>query len=59
MKKILLAFLLTSLVFFTLVFSIGSLSRQQVSDFQVAMVTDFADVNDESFNQACYEGGKE
>ncbi len=23
------------------------------------MVTDFSDVNDESFNQACYEGAKE
>ena len=59
MKKILLAFLLTSLVFFTLVFSLGSISNHQESTFKVAMVTDFADVNDESFNQACYEGGKE
>ena len=59
MKKILLAFLLTSLVFFTLVFTIGSLSEKHGDTFQVAMVTDFSDVNDASFNQACYEGAKE
>ena len=59
MKKILIAFLLTSVVFFTLVFSLGSIARKHKSDFQVAMITDFADVNDASFNQACYEGAKE
>lgn len=59
MKKILLAFLLTSLVFFTLVFSLGSLSTKHGDTFQVAMVTDFSDVNDASFNQACYEGAKD
>ena len=59
MKKMLIAFFLTSLVFFTLVFSLGSLSSNRVEPFQVAMVTDFSDVNDGSFNQSCYEGAKE
>ena len=59
MKKIIIAFLLTSVVFFTLVFSLGSIATKHQSDFQVAMVTDFADVNDASFNQSCYEGAKE
>ena len=59
MKKILISFLLTSVVFFTLVFSLGSIATKHQSDFQVAMVTDFADVNDASFNQSCYEGAKE
>ena len=59
MRKIIIAFLLTSVVFFTLVFSIGSLSKNKDEEFKVAMVTDFSDVNDASFNQACYEGGKE
>lgn len=56
MKEIFIAFLLTSVVFFTLVFSLGSIATKHHSDFQVAMVTDFADVNDASFNQSCYEG---
>lgn len=59
MKKILIALLVTASAFFALVFSIGSLSRNQDGDFKVAMVTDFSDVNDASFNQACYEGAKE
>ncbi len=59
MKKILLALLATVTVFFTLVFSLGTLSINKVDEFKVAMVTDFSDVNDASFNQACYEGGKE
>lgn len=59
MKKILITLLITATTFFTLVFSIGLLSRNQGDEFQVAMVTDFSDVNDASFNQACYEGGKE
>lgn len=59
MKKMLVFFLLSSLVFFTLVFSLGSISNHKDDTFKVAMVTDFADVNDASFNQACYEGGKE
>ena len=59
MKKLVVAFLLTCLVFFTLVFSLNSLSSDNGEKFQVAMITDFSDVNDASFNQACYEGGKE
>ena len=59
MKKLLVAFLLTSLVFFSVVFSIGSLTRKKENEFKVAMVTDFSDVNDASFNQLCYEGAKE
>ena len=59
MKKIIVAFLVTALAFFTLVFSLSSLANNNGETFQVAMVTDFGDVNDSSFNQACYEGGKE
>ena len=59
MKKIIISFLITMLVFFTLVFSLSGLSRNSEEKFKVAMVTDFGDVNDSSFNQACFEGGKE
>lgn len=59
MKKMLIAFLATALVFFTLVISLGTLSFNRNDEFKVAMVTDFSDVNDASFNQACYEGAKE
>ena len=59
MKKIIIAFLATTLVFFTLVFSLSFLTNNNKETFKVAMVTDFGDVNDSSFNQACYEGGKE
>ena len=55
----LIGFLTTTLVFFTLVFSLGALSLSHKDEFKVAMVTDFSDVNDASFNQACYEGAKE
>ena len=59
MKKMLIALLVTSLVFFSLVFSLGALSYNREDEFKVAMVTDFSDVNDASFNQECYEGAKE
>ncbi len=59
MKKTVIAFFSTLLVFFALVFSLSALSRSNADAFKVAMVTDFSDVNDQSFNQACYEGGKE
>lgn len=59
MKKVLLAFCSTLLVFVTLVFSLSALSQSNADAFKVAMITDFADVNDASFNQACFEGGKE
>ena len=59
MKKLLISLLATALVFFTLVFSLGSIAINKTDDFMVAMVTDFSDVNDASFNQACYEGAKE
>ena len=59
MKKMLIALLATATVFFTLVFTLGTLSHKKGDEFQVAMVTDFSDVNDASFNQACYEGAKE
>lgn len=59
MKKLLVSLLATALVFFTLVFSIGSIRRNNKDEFMVAMVTDFSDVNDASFNQDCYEGAKE
>ena len=59
MKKILVALLLTALVFFTSIFLVGSFANKRGNEFKVAMVTDFSDVNDASFNQACYEGAKE
>lgn len=59
MKKFLVALLVTTSVFLTLVFTIGVATRRQSDAFQVAMVTDFSDVNDASFNQACYEGAME
>lgn len=55
----LIALLSVMTVFFTAVFVIGILSASKKDEFQVAMVTDFSDVNDASFNQACYEGAKE
>ena len=59
MKKMLIALLVIASAFFALVFSIGSLSKDKGDTFKVAMVTDYSDVNDESFNQACFEAGKE
>lgn len=59
MKRILIALFGTAIIFFTLVFTFGTLSVKKGEEFKVAMVTDFSDVNDASFNQACYEGGKE
>lgn len=59
MKKMLIALLVTASVFFTLVFTLGTAGRNKGDEFKVAMVTDFSDVNDGSFNQACYEGAKE
>ena len=59
MKKNILALLITSILFFVIVLPIGILSRSTVDEFKVAMVTDFSDVNDASFNQACYEGCKQ
>lgn len=59
MKKMLIAFLATAAAFFALVFSLGAITINRKDEFKVAMVTDFTDVNDASFNQACYEGGKE
>jgi len=55
----LIALLAAATAFFTLVFSIGAITKNQEDEFKVAMVTDFSDVNDASFNQACYEGAKE
>ena len=59
MKKVIIALMVTATVFFSLVFTVGFLTRNKGDEFQVAMVTDFSDVNDGSFNQACYEGAKE
>ena len=55
----LISFIATITVFFTLAFSIGTIAKNHKDEFKVAMVTDFSDVNDASFNQACYEGAKE
>ena len=54
-----IALIAAASVFFVLVFTLGTLTSKKGNEFQVAMVTDFANVNDASFNQACYEGGKE
>lgn len=59
MKKFVIAFLISATIFFSLVFSLGNIANAKHDDFQVAMITDIADVNDASFNQACYEGAKE
>lgn len=59
MRKMIVAFLLTSLVFLTLVFSLNAIPSKTEDTYKVAMVTDFSDVNDASFNQACFEGAKE
>ncbi len=59
MKKIVIAFLLTTLAFFSVVFGLNAIPSDKDDVFKVAMVTDFSDVNDASFNQACYEGAKE
>lgn len=56
MKKFLISLLISLLTFglFIWFFSI-ELVESQV-DYKVAMITDLADVNDESFNQAIYSG---
>ena len=59
MKKIILSFLATCFAFLTLVFCLSADRTNKQNEFSVAMVTDFADVNDASFNQAAYEGCKE
>ena len=59
MKKMLISFFVTAAAFFALVFSLGAIESNHQDEFKVAMVTDFSDVNDASFNQACYEGAKE
>ena len=59
MKKVVISFLITASAFFALIFTIVSFSLSQDDGFKVAMVTDFSDVNDASFNQACYEAGKQ
>ena len=59
MKKFIISLLVTATTFFTLVFTIGIFTKNHDDEFKVAMVTDFSDVNDASFNQACYEGAKE
>ncbi len=59
MKKVLIVFIAIAAAFFTLVFTLGTFTKGNKDEFKVAMVTDFSDVNDASFNQACYEGAKE
>lgn len=59
MKKTFITLLITALAFFGIVISVGIFTRDQKDEFKIAMVTDFSDVNDASFNQACYEGAKE
>ena len=59
MKKMFITLLATATAFFAIVISLGLISINRKNEFKVAMVTDFSDVNDASFNQACYEGGKE
>ena len=59
MKKILLALIATLAVFFIPILVVGTYQNRHSAEFKVAMVTDFSDVNDGSFNQACYEGAKE
>ena len=50
MKKILL-----SIMMFTLVFSLAACSGEE---YEIAMITDVGDIDDESFNQGTWEGVK-
>lgn len=59
MKKALISLIVTCLVFFTVVFTVSSIKKTDESPYKVAMVTDFADIDDNSFNQQTYEGCKE
>lgn len=55
MKKLLISFIVVAIAFFTPVFCLGNNNQNSSAPIKVAMVTDFADVNDASFNQATYE----
>jgi basic membrane protein A len=59
MKKLIFAFVLA----FALVFCLASCGQEEQqgegSSFKVAMVTDYGDITDQSFNQATYEGCKD
>ncbi|MCQ2776493.1 MAG: BMP family ABC transporter substrate-binding protein [Bacilli bacterium] len=58
MKKILISFVSTLAVFFLLLVILSNGSKKQESELRACLVTDFADVNDQSFNQAAYQAGK-
>lgn len=59
MKKVFLFLLAASLTFFTIIFSVSAFSVRKEYLYKVAMVTGYADVDDNSFNQQTYEGCKE
>ena len=58
MKK-LLVLLLTLAMTFSFVACGGNKSGDEGATYKVAMITDYGDITDESFNQATYEGSKE
>ena len=65
MKKILALFLTMACAMFCLVgcggsaTAEGSKAGEKASDYSVAMITDYGDITDESFNQTTYEACKE
>ena len=58
MKKLIFAFVLALVSVFAFV---GCKKKEETpkADFKVAMVTDYGDITDQSFNQATYEGSKD
>ena len=59
MKRVFISLIITCLVFFTVVFTVSAFRRSDDQPYKVAMVTDFADIDDNSFNQQTYEGCRE
>lgn len=59
MKKVFLSLIATTIVFFSLVFIVSSQKRNEDYPLKVALITGYADVDDNSFNQSTYEGCKE
>ena len=53
-----IALITTCLVFFTVIFTVSAFKPRDQYQYKVAMVTDYADVDDNSFNQQIYEGCK-
>lgn len=59
MKKVFISLIITCLVFLTVVFTVSAFDDKDTHKYKVAMATDYADVDDNSFNQQTYEGCKQ